>query len=391
MAKNTPQRLVFSKTRVEALPVPKTGRVWWHDTACPGLAVWCSSTGGRVFYFNKKLDGRSLRVRIGSFPGVTVEAARNVARAHAVIVATGGDPQAAKRARRQEATFGDLWEHWQAHASTRKKATSNHEDERLYNAHLKSWAGRKLSSIKRRDVAELHDGMADRPYQANRLLALLKSMLNKAGDLDYKGENPARGIEPYPEVARDRFLLPEELPRFFAALAEEPNLFLQGFFWLALLSGARRRNLEAMRWADVSWELRQWRIPDTKGNVPVVVPLSPPALEVLRQLREHEKAHPEWVFVGRKNHHITDPMPAWRRLLKRAGIEDLHIHDLRRSLGSYMAILGSSLPTIGKALGHVRQETTAIYSRLTIDPVRASVDAAAAKMLEYLPKKEVTP
>ena len=212
-------------------------------------------------------------------------------------------------------------------------------------------------------------------------MRLLRAMVNRGVDLGYRGDNPARGIKMFPEQSRDRFLLPDELPRFFRSLYEEPNPLLQGFFLLCLLTGARRSNVQAMRWDEVSWELRQWRIPQTKAGFPVVVPLSPPALEVLRRLREGSINGCPWVFPGRRRRgHLMSPQSAWRRLLARAGLENLRIHDLRRSLGSWMAIGGASLPTIGKLLGHARQETTAVYARLTMDPVRASVDAATGAM-----------
>lgn len=383
-SKSAPRRILFSKTRLEALPAPNRGRVYYNDTQAAGLCLCVTNQGTKTFYHTKKLNGRTERVRLGRFPeGLTVEQARKLAATLNVAVAGGHDPQEAKRARREEATFGQLWSHWENHSRRRKKAATLKEDNREYDAYLKDWAGRRLSTIKRQDVAALHSRMGNKngAYQANRVLALVKAMFNKADGLGFKGENPARGIEKFPEVSRDRFLMPEELPAFFKALAGERNPFLQGFFVLALLTGARRGNLTAMRWAEISWELRQWRIPETKAGMPVVVPLSPPAMEVLERLRELAKPDCEWVFPGRHRGHLKDPMPAWRRLLTRAKLQDLRIHDLRRSLGSWQALGGASLHIIGKSLGHTRPETTAIYARLTLDPVRESVERAGAAIL----------
>jgi integrase len=60
----------------------------------------------------------------------------------------------------------------------------------------------------------------------------------------------------------------------------------------------------------------------------------------------------------------------------------LRIHDLRRSLGSWQAITGASLPIIGKSLGHKSPDATMIYARLSLDPVRQSVNTATAAMME---------
>ena len=67
--------------------------------------------------------------------------------------------------------------------------------------------------------------------------------------------------------------------------------------------------------------------------------------------------------------HLVEPKKGWQRLLQRAGIEDLRIHDLRRSLASFQIDAGVSLAVIGKGLGHHSQQTTAVYARLAQDPV----------------------
>ena len=100
------------------------------------------------------------------------------------------------------------------------------------------------------------------------------------------------------------------------------------------------------------------------------------------------------MFPSRRNHakapHLTDPKAAWARLLERAKLDDLHIHDLRRSLGSWAAMTGASTLIIGKALGHLDQQATAIYARLNLDPVRLSVNAALAAMLAVAKKGQET-
>lgn len=76
-----------------------------------------------------------------------------------------------------------------------------------------------------------------------------------------------------------------------------------------------------------------------------------------------------------------EPKKGWKRILSRAGIDDLRIHDLRRTLGSWQAKTGASLAIIGKSLNHKNQNTTAIYARLDLDPVRNSVNTATNAMM----------
>jgi len=62
--------------------------------------------------------------------------------------------------------------------------------------------------------------------------------------------------------------------------------------------------------------------------------------------------------------YLIEPSKGWKRILKRAGIEDLKIHDLRRTLGSWQPKQGASLAIIGKSLNHKNIATTEIYARL---------------------------
>jgi integrase len=71
----------------------------------------------------------------------------------------------------------------------------------------------------------------------------------------------------------------------------------------------------------------------------------------------------------------------WRRIRQQAGLNDVRIHDLRRTLGSWLVAAGASLPLIGKALNHSNASTTQIYARLQLDPVRAALEDNAARML----------
>jgi integrase len=203
----------------------------------------------------------------------------------------------------------------------------------------------------------------------------------------WKGENPAHGIAKFSEQSRDRFLQSDELPRFFKAVAEEENKTIRDYILMSLLTGARRSNVLAMRWHDINFERAEWRIEVTKNGAPQTITLSPEAIEVLLNRRPSDKA--EYVFSGSgKSGHLEEPKKGWKRILESAGIEDLRIHDLRRTLGSWQAKTGASLAIIGKSLNHKNQSTTAIYARLDLDPVRDSVNTATHAMMVAAGLKE---
>jgi integrase len=371
----------FSEAKIKALAPPATGREYHKDSRFPGLQVCITSAGTATYYFVKRIGGKPTRVRLGTAEQLSVEAARTAAATVTGDMAAGRDPQQERRARRQQPSLKDLFDHWMLYAKAHKKASSAAGDEWLYERYLEKWSLRRLSTIKKADVQARHAkiGRENGIYSANRMLSLLRAMFNKAEELGYRGPNPAKGVKAFQEQSRDRFLQPHELQAFFEALAAEPELF-QHFFLLGLLTGARRSNLQAMRWEDVDLASRFWRIPETKGGIPVIVPLVEPAVAILRTRQESAK-NQEWVFPGRRGGHLTEPKGAWKRICTAARLADLRPHDLRRSLGSWMAGQNVSLPIIGRVLGHKSQQATSVYARVNLDPQRTAMDNATSAML----------
>lgn len=111
-------------------------------------------------------------------------------------------------------------------------------------------------------------------------------------------------------------------------------------------------------------------------------------MDILRRRESHKNESP-WIFPGiGKIGHFADPKKAWKRILEKSHIQNLRIHDLRRSLGSWQAATGANLSIIGKTLGHKNTSTTAIYARLNLDPIRESMNKATDAMFEYLKEKK---
>jgi integrase len=378
-------RFRFSKQRIEALPIPAAGRVEYRDAVTPGLVLRVTAGGAKSFSLFRRVNGQPARVTLGTFPAMTVENAQRRSREFQGQIVMGVDPRDAKRKNREEPTFSSLFQFWlDTHAKQHKRTWA--EDERQYKTFLKPWAGRKLSTIKKADVQALHAkvGTKNGRYAANRLLALVRSLFNKGVDMGFSGSNPAVGIKKFTEEKRDRFLHGDDLRVFFTSLAAEPNDSLRDYFMVCLLTGARKSNVLTMQWDQVDFATGLWRIPgeNAKAGKPIVIPLVGPVMHLLEARRQSSDGSP-WIFPSYgKTGHIVDPKSAWKRIIDRAGLKDARPHDLRRSLGSWMAIGGAGLPIVGKMLGHTQPTTTAVYARLSVDPVRQAAEAATSAMLE---------
>jgi len=305
-------------------------------------------------------------------------------------VAQGKDLAAERRRRRQpsrtDPTLGELFEHvleqhWKPAAKTWK------EQQRLYKKYTPaSWKGRPLSTIAKVDVLERHRaiGKANGAYTANRWRGVLHRLFEVAiADFDFAGGNAARKIKPFPEAERERFVTPEELPLLFDAIDAAEDVRIADFLRLALLTGARKGALLRMRDADVDLARAVWTIPasDSKNGQAVHLPLVAEAVDVIRS-RLLSAGGREWVFPGRHGKgHLTDIRRPVQKVFDAAGFTNaVRLHDLRSTYGSWQAANGSSELLIGKSLGHRNTAATKVYARLTLDPVRQSVERATAAM-----------
>lgn len=385
-------RINFTKAALVALLPAQSGYDFYFDTnkAAPrGFGLWVTKTGVKTFALYRKVQGRPERIKIGPFPDLTIERARQKAELLNAAIAEGGNPGDLRRSSRDEATLGQLFvEYLERHLKIKTKRWA--DSRAIFDNHLALWRTRKLSQIRRSDVQAWHSqlGKDNGHYIANRCLQLLRATINWGGKeaalIDLAkldgGANPAANIRLFPEKKRDRFLQPDEVSRFFEALRSHPSEDMRDLFMLALLTGARKMNVAAMRWDDVNLSRGEWRIPDTKNSEPHTVPLVSQAVEIVSRRMQTRRS--DFVFASDSvTGHIVSPKKAWHDIMMSAGIADLRIHDLRRTLGSWQAVQGTSLPIIGKSLGHRTASATQIYARLNLDPVREAVTAATDALL----------
>ena len=375
-------KLNFTKAALLKAPSPPKGKLdYYKDLREGGLEMIATSGGAKTFYLYRKINGKAERIKLGKFPDISVENARKAAQKNKGLIASGINPNEEKRRVRDEYTFKALFdEYMQRYSKIHKKSWQYDINE--VNKHLSHWFNRKISSITKDEVARLHAkiGKDSGIYQANRILERIRGIFNKAIEWGWQGVNPATGIKKFKEQSRDRFLNAEEMPQFLKSLDMEGNPTARDFFKVLLLTGVRKSNALTMRWEQICFNQKTWRIPETKNGEPLTIPLNDHVISILKQRREASQC--EWVFEGKgKLGHLNDPKKAWKRILDRTDIKDLRMHDLRRTFGSWQAALGANSYVIGKSLGHKSQQSTAIYARLNLDPVRESTNKAVDAML----------
>ena len=374
----------ITKKLVDAAKHPAKGQVFLRDEELRGFALRVTAGGSKSFILEREIHGRVRRMTLGKYGDFTLDRAKTLAKEKIGEIARGNDPAEERHQRRHGVTFGELEALYLERHAIHKKSASN--DVGLIKNHLAAWRTRKLTAISRADICAKHAdmGAAGHKTGANAMVRLVRCMFNRAIDWGlFDGDNPASRVKMFKEVSRDRFVTPDELPRLWRALQRESNHYVRAAFVVGLLTGARRSEVLQMRWADLDLRQSLWKIPVTKAGRTHYIPLPRAVVEELRRLPKLEGN--EFVFCGRWGRsHLINVSKPWRRIRKEAKLQDLRVHDLRRTLGSWLVAAGASLPLIGKALNHSQQSTTAIYARLQLDPVRLALEDNAQKMLSVV-------
>ena len=381
------QHRSISKRTVEALTVEKD-MVFW-DSELPGFGVRVYPTGSKVYIMQTRAKGKSKRVTIGRHGVITAEQARQRAALIIARVKAGEDaipaPMAPKPA--SGPTVAALAARYlKEHVAVHCKPSTEAKCRFTLEKHILPALGAlPLASVNRTRVDDLHYGLRGTPAMANLVVAVLSRLFNAAAawGLAPEGGNPCRFVVKYRERRHERFLTDDEFDRLGRVLAEmesEGRLsrHAAAAIRLLMLTGCRRNEIGMLRWEDVHLDAGQLKLADTKTGARTVT-LSPAAAKVLANLPSLP-GNP-WVIAGRRpSERLTNISAQWDRVRKRAGLEDVRLHDLRHSFASRALALGESLPMIGKLLGHSQVETTARYAHLARD----SVHEAAARIADSI-------
>ena len=378
----------ITKRAVDALLPAERERVVWDDDI-KGFGVRVHPTGRKVYIVKYRHQGRSVKVTIGPHGPVTPAAARAKAAEIVTLAKTGRDVAGKTPHPRGNATMAKLARRFmEEYAPAHLKPSTARLYRRIIDNRILPRLGkRRVSDIGKSDVVALHHDMRDVPDHANRTLSVLSRMLTLAEvwEMRPEGANPCRRVKKYPEHKRERFLSDEEYGRLGAALRDAEK---EGFaspaaiaaIRLLMLTGCRSGEIMSLRWEHVDLQMGELRLPDSKTGSKVVH-LGDPAIAVLRGIPRKE-GNP-WVLPGaRPGRHVTYLHDSWRRILDRAGIENLRIHDLRHSYASGGLLVGEGLPMIGKLLGHSKVQTTARYAHLANDPLKAAANRIASRIAE---------
>jgi len=357
--------------------------VYWDEAMeCFGLRVYPS--GRRVYVCSYRVNGRKRLARLGRADALTLDQARKKAMAYLGKVASHEDPQEATDRWRELKTIDALCEAFIENHAKKKKKKWRNDESCLKRRVLPKLKSRLAVNIVAADIEAIHSELGTQhPYAANRIVEVVRKMFNWgkiAGLIPNDHANPGVGIVRFPERKRKRFITTAEMPRFVQALEQEENDYARHGLWLLLLMGLRSTELLKAKWVDIDWDMGTLFIGLTKNGEPLLAPISEAALARLKMIpRMTNNPH---IICGQKvGQHLRSLGRHLNHVLKRSGLENIRVHDLRRTVGSWLAQTGTSLHLIGDVLNHKDTKTTAGYAYFQTQQRREALTGHGERVL----------
>lgn len=382
MSKNNCDKVQLTEERIRNLK-PLDKRYHVYDKKQEGLRLMVTPAGTKTFqYYAWVKNQGATTITIGKSPKISLEDARRKVSTIAGDISLRGKVVIQEiKAEKMEQTFDELFESWFKDQQVRGVRDLDNVRSR-YTNHLFPTIGKKRPSelteqyltswflkLPKRKKA-LGKGTISNTT-ANRCLEIVSAVFERKYN-----SNPTIRIQHFPEESRERYLSGDELGRFFKAL-DHPDTpkFIRDIVLIALTTGARKANVFSMKWTDFDLTSGLWVIPaaDSKNKQSMGVPLIKEAVEILKNRKK--KSQSIFVFPSNsKTGHVTEIRKQWAALLQRAEISSFVFHDLRRTLGSWQAHIGSSDLIIGKSLGHKSPQSTRVYARIRDNnPIKESM------------------
>ena len=413
----------LDKSTVDRAMAEAAPYILW-DTELTNFGLKVLPTGVKSYVVKYRLGrGRAAAQKeytIGRHGTVTPKQARDQAKLKLAEAQLGGNPQDDRARERADINMAKLCELYLAEGVATKKPSTLIADRSRIKSHIIPLLGRKQiskitsSDIERfmRDIASGKTAVELKPSikalrasgvqgaalksaasrkrtdplarggkgTAARTVGLLGGIFQFAMRERLITANPVRGVERFRDKKSQRFLNADEIARLTSALknARDAGASEHAFniIYLLMVTGARRNEIEGLRWSEVDVQHGVIRLEDAKTGARTI-PLGDGAVAFLKSL--HARGASKYVFPSERTpeQHYTGAPKVWERVRVAAGLADVRLHDLRHTFASFAVGSGLSLPFVGALLGHRDLKTTQQYAHLSDQPIKAAATQTA--------------
>lgn len=354
----------------------------YYSNTQTGFGLECRPSGKKTYFQRYMVDGKLKQKAIAAYGEVTFDQARKAGQRLRSEAVLGGDPSAKQTKKKAIPLYKELAEQHLADAASYQRSYDS--TRRIIQNHvLPRWGKLRLDEIKQQDVTawlteKRQSGLAESSIE--KIRSMFSRSFQLASQWQLFDGNPVKNV---PRVkfnnARERYLTSEEANALKLACGCSANPQLKHIVGLLLLTGARKSELLKAKWSDIDIDKRTWTLNMTKNGRGRHVPLSQAAMDIIGQLPKYPDC--PWLLPNPQTLlPFTDIKRSFMEARKLAGLDDVHIHDLRHSYASALAGSGVDLYTVGKLLGHVNVASTARYAHLANDTLMAAAEVGAAKL-----------
>lgn len=400
-------RLNLNKAVIESIEPPEKGqRVEIKDARTPGLILRVTDKGTRTFSLYRRVRGVPKRIKLGTWPAMTVEQARRRAIEYLAEIESGGDPverrkreqlqREAERAR--SVTLREAFETYLNTHTLKPKTVKNYRE--AFGATYKDWEPLPLQAITKDMVEQRHRERGKvSPAGADAAARVLRAVFNDAADrfTDEDG-NPVAPVNPVGRLSsarswhkparRKTWIKPHQLAAWWEAVdhlkgervtAGAP--VARDLLKFLLLTGLRLNEGARLEWSRVDLAGGTFEIVDTKNREPLVLPLSDYLVELL-QAREklNEDEGSLFVFPGPSGHFKA--LRRWAAIVADESGVPFIPHDLRRTFITTAEALDISAYAIKRLVNHKQgDDVTAGYMGHSVERLRVAMQRITDDLL----------
>ena len=377
-------RVSLTKKFIDQLDILENIQVF-HDTKVTGLQLRVSPKGSKTFYlYFRTKSGKQKRPKLGVYGILTVEQARDIARAKLGELSKGNDPTDTDQV--ENVTLADFFKIFEKnHINKHVKSSTAKTYRSLFVSVIEPALGKKvLEDITRSHVEEMVYKNDNRHATANHALVLLRLILDKAQQWEFMSSkrNPCSNVTKFKTLAKERFLseneinkLVETLDQFEGASLAPKNAIT--VVRLLMMTGCRKNEITRLRWDELFLDEGVLKLKDSKTGKKEVI-LSDDAIKILSAASRNNS---DYIFPGKDGiKPIQGLQKIWQRIRQVADLQDVRIHDLRHTFASVAVSNGASLYEVGRLLGHASIQSTQRYAHLERSRLKDSLNKFSKKL-----------
>jgi len=421
------KRVEYTEASVRSLP--RKNRRYYELDSETGLRIYVDTNGHTTFHLQRYVAKHgNLRSKLGTFPSMSLNAARKLAKEYKALSVLGKDPKLVQEKKQEDSKlFGQIVADF-----IEKRLTDRSKNTRTRIRFMQGWflaetrdaeftkfwtANKNKLDIKSKKISEIDEdylleyfncAKQRGKYGCNRLMGTIRMLINwEIRRKKYSGPNPVKIIKGdeflWTEEEKDHldFYSTADMKKIIAAaekLAKVKNNRVATYGILAALYCGGRPQSEVfnLTWDQIIWDRKAVHYTKTKtggGNRPITDTMLAHLAKIKKERingtasrfyyppadPRHNYIFPNWMYGANKMtsrgvrkcklKHIYEVKLMWKKIKKEAGVKSRDLKSLRHTFATYCVTVGIPLRTIQKYLMHKSIKTTEVYAAVSEDAI----------------------